>query len=164
MPGDEPAGQTTPEIPTATPTATTEADRGPRPVGVTILAVLNFLFAVVLLAVAGLIIAGGAFLEMLAEGGAMGLLAGLGAVVGGLVVLLALAVFVIGWGLWTGRGWAWALELIFAVIGILFALVSMLGGDVQGALFGLVIDGLILYYLTRPGVAKYFEMQHALPW
>lgn len=135
-----------------------------RPTGVAILAVIQIVASVSgllaglgLMALAGAIgVFGAGFLPVGAFQGVEGFLGGflVGAFLG--VVGISLAIigvvgFIIAWGLWTGRSWAWTATIIFAVIGIISALVTLPGGIV-----GLILNGLILYYLTRPAVKGYF--------
>ena len=63
--------------------------------------------------------------------------------------------FVIGWGFWTGKGWAWFLGMLFALIGILTSLVSVALGT-AGSIVGLRLNRPIVYYLTRPHVKVFF--------
>ena len=76
-------------------------------------------------------------------------------VIGGVLIIVALLDVVFAWGLWSGKGWAWILALIFAVLGILFSLVSLVRGGL-GSIVVLVIDAVIVYYLTRPNVKAFF--------
>jgi uncharacterized membrane protein (DUF2068 family) len=70
------------------------------------------------------------------------------------VVLLVLAVlgFVMTWGLWSGRSWARTITMILAVIGIIIGIFSL-----PGSLIEILINGVILYYLTRPNIKAYFQ-------
>ena len=53
-------------------------------------------------------------------------------------------------------GWAWILSLVLAGLGILFSLISLVfRGGVWG-LVTLIIDAIIVYYLTRPNVRAFF--------
>jgi len=83
------------------------------------------------------------------------LFGGLLSVIGGVLIIVALLDVVFAWGLWSGKGWAWILALIFAVLGILFSLVSLVRGGL-GSIVVLVIDAVIVYYLTRPNVRAFF--------
>lgn len=83
-----------------------------------------------------------------------GLLAAAGVAFGGLLLILALVGFVLAYGFWTGKGWAWILGIIFSIIGIIIGLVSIIGNP--SSVIGIIINGLILYYLTRPHVKAWF--------
>jgi len=80
------------------------------------------------------------------------LLGGLIGVIGVLLLLIALISFALAWGFWTGQGWAWAVGLGVAVIGIILGFLTLPGG-----LFRMLIDGLAIYYLTRPYVKRFFN-------
>jgi len=71
--------------------------------------------------------------------------------IGIVLTILGLVGFLLAWGLWTGKSWAWIVAIIFAIIGIIFNLLTLPGGIV-----GLILNGLIIYYLTRPAVKGYF--------
>lgn len=128
-----------------------------RPTGVTILAVLYFIGAGVL-ALAGL--------AMFAVGGMAGAMGGLGVMFGalgaflGIVMLLFAALAgVAGWGLWTGKGWAWMLALVLTALNAVSNLFGFAGGDttsIVSSVIGLAIAGFIIWYLLQPGVKKWF--------
>ncbi|MGH9990307.1 MAG: hypothetical protein ACREAS_07715 [Nitrososphaera sp.] len=102
--------------------------------GVTIIAILT--------AIGGLIfLASGLFL----------LIIGIG------IILLALGIayLVMAYGLWKGKGWAWTITLILSAIGIVVALISIAAGNI-GAIFSIVIHGVVIYYLYRPNVKAFF--------
>jgi hypothetical protein len=72
------------------------------------------------------------------------------------LIVFALVDFILAYGLWEGRGWAWVGSLIFAVIGLVFSALSLFIGPRVGGVVSLVIDLVILYYLMHPGVQGYF--------
>jgi len=37
--------------------------------------------------------------------------------------------FLLAYGFWTGRGWAWILGIIFSIVGIVLGVVSLLGNS-----------------------------------
>lgn len=117
-----------------------------RPLGVTILAVLQALGALSFIALG----AGLAFV-----GAATGIFGALFAIVGFIVLLIGLVGLVVAWGLWSGKGWARFLAIILAVLGALSALFSIVGGELTG-LVSLAIQAIILYYLFQPRVKAYF--------
>jgi hypothetical protein len=124
--------------------ATTPPMKGARPTGITILAVLEILGGLALLL-------GGAGLAIV--GAVLG--SGLVAALGGLSVILGLVSFVVAYGLWTGRPWAWTIALVLGGINVLLGIVSIASGG-YGSVFGLLISLIIIYYLTRPHVRVYF--------
>jgi len=125
-----------------------------RPTGVTILAVLEALGGLVwLLAGAGIMMVG-ALMPIFGVGLAMvfGAIAGL---MGLVFLIFGIIAFVLAYGLFTGRGWAWLWSLIFAVIGIILALFEAMSSLGSGIL-PIIIYLVIIYYLTRPHVKAFF--------
>ena len=85
----------------------------------------------------------------------LGLPAGLVAVVGAIMFILGIVMLGLAWGLWTGKGWAWTLAVVFIVIGIIVGVAQMIAGGYHGILT-LIIQVIIVYYLFRPKVKAYF--------
>lgn len=131
-----------------------------RPTGVTILAVLQFIGGLLSLILGlGSLLFGGLMVasDVAATTGTeidMGpilLFAGIVAIVSGVIGLIA------GYGLFALKGWGWTLAIVFAVLNIIRSLLGMFqGGSVPGAIVGIVISGLIIYYLFRPNVKRAF--------
>lgn len=127
-----------------------------RPTGVTILAALQVLaglifvgLGAIVLVVAGLLgIAGfrpqGPMVPLFLGGFVMG-------IVGGIMIIIGIISFAVAYGFLNGLGWAWALGLAIAVFGLILGLLSLPGGVVP-----ILIEILIIYYLTRPHVKRFF--------
>jgi hypothetical protein len=79
----------------------------------------------------------------------------LGIIIGGVLVMIGIAYFVMAYGLWNGRRWAWKLTLILSGIGIIVGIGSIVVGNV-GSLFHTIINAVVIYYLYRPNVKDYF--------
>ncbi len=94
-------------------------------------------------------IIGGLFFASMSTMMRMNYLDALGGIASGVFVALGIASFVIAWGLFKGKSWAWTVTLIITIISLGFSLVAF-------DLIGLIIDGIILYYLFRPHVKAYF--------
>jgi uncharacterized membrane protein (DUF2068 family) len=105
-----------------------------RPLGVTIIAILMIISGIALLGT-----------------GAILLVVGIGVV----PIVLGIASFVMAYGLWKGKGWAWTITLIISVISIISAIVSIVFGG-SGAIINIIINAIIIYYLYRPNVKAYF--------
>jgi hypothetical protein len=105
-----------------------------RPLGVTIIAILMIISGIALLST-----------------GAILLVVGIGVV----PIVLGIASFVMAYGLWKGKGWAWTITLILSVISIISAIVSIVFGG-SGAIINIIINAIIIYYLYRPNVKAYF--------
>jgi len=129
-----------------------------RPFGVTILAILEVIGGILSLAAGAFMLFAAAAFGMMIPGempggisGFVGLMMGLFSVIGIVVITIGLISFIIAYGLWNGRGWAWTLCLIFSIIGIIIGILSLPTGIIS-----LIINILILYYLTRPHVKAFF--------
>lgn len=126
-----------------------------RPTGVTILGVLGIIAGILLL-FAGLIFAGlSAAAPRMMNAGMFGGIAGaLMGILGAAFIALGAAYFFVAWGLLTGKSWAWTITLILTVIDIAMGLISIIANP--ASIIGLIINGIILYYLFRPHVKAYF--------
>jgi uncharacterized membrane protein (DUF2068 family) len=71
------------------------------------------------------------------------------------LVTLGVAYLVMAYGLWRGKRWAWTITMILSLIGIAVGAVSIVSGNVA-AIFTLIINGIVLYYLYRPQVKVFF--------
>ncbi|MDG6952779.1 MAG: hypothetical protein JRN55_00375 [Nitrososphaerota archaeon] len=126
--------------------------RPPRPAGIAILAILQMLGGLIILLI-GVAVAAvtGSLLSALG----LAIPAGIGIAVGGAVAIFGILGLLVGWGLWTGRGWARILAIILSGLGIVGSLASLALLSISGVV-GLVIDGVILWYLFRPNVRAFF--------
>ena len=111
-----------------------------RPLGVTIIAILAVIGGI------GSVLSGFAIMAIIPL---------LGIIFGGLLIIIGLAYFVVAYGLWKGLNWAWNITLIVSVIGIIVGLGSIVVGNI-GALFHLIVNVIVIYYLYRPNVKTYF--------
>lgn len=123
-----------------------------RPTGVTVLAILAFIGGCITLM-------GGLLLSLM--GGAIGAMGGpvfaaIGAFAGIIFLVLGALYFVVGFGLWTLKSWAWMLAVILAGIGLALNLLQALSGEIVGGTFGLIVNGVVLWYMTRPHVKAAF--------
>ncbi|MCK5625956.1 zinc ribbon domain-containing protein [Candidatus Bathyarchaeota archaeon] len=122
-----------------------------RPTGVAILSVLQALGGLASLAGGILGLIGAAFLGGFYPQGVPGFVSGFVGVVGVILIILAIVNFVVVYGFWTGQGWSWTIGIVVAGISIITSLASL-----PSSLFSLLINGAIIYYLTRPYVKKFF--------
>lgn len=141
-----------------------------RPTGITILAVLNFLGA-------GLYVLGGIFMFVgmgiagAAAGagggegsaGAAGMLMGMGAVGGVILIICAAIPGLIGWGLWKLKNWARIVTIVFTALGVLGISLGIFTSLMAMEIFSLVFQALlaalyvwILMYLFKPHVKLAF--------
>jgi hypothetical protein len=93
--------------------------------------------------------------------------AGLFALIPGLLLALAIIFigfglfsFVLAYGLWTGRGWAWILSIVFAIIGLILAASNVIlsGFTIESLsnIVPIVLYALILVYLSLSNVRSFF--------
>jgi hypothetical protein len=68
------------------------------------------------------------------------------------LVILAVLGFIMTWGLWSGKSWARIITMILAVISIVTSILSL-----PGSLVSILINIVILYYLTRPHIQAYYQ-------
>ncbi len=128
--------------------------RPSRPVGITILAVLEILIGIVGLLASLAIIGLSALFSTLPRVGS--LLGTLGLVIGGVVLFFSLIWLATGVGFVHGRGWSWTLGVIFSILSLLGAIRALTIDLITGGVGGLVFWGLMLYYLTRTHVKTFF--------
>jgi len=105
-----------------------------RPLGVTIIAVLNVIVGIVAIS------------------------AGIPALIVGIcivLIIIGIANLVMAYGLWKGKRWAWTITLILSGIGIISSAVSIASGN-PGAIIGIILYAIIIYYLYRPNVKAFF--------
>lgn len=122
-----------------------------RPAGVSVLATLAWLAAALAFAAGASAWALG--VSLADEDG--NVLAGLG----GLVVLLAAAYALVGWGLWTRRRWAWYGTLAVEGIAVFLALAALLAGDLVAPLVSLLVAGVVVVVLLRREVQAWFGVR-----
>ena len=107
-----------------------------RPFGITLLAFLHF--------ISGLFgFAGGVGVTILLPNI-------LGLVLGGVLVVLGLLTFVVGWGLWNLRSWAWIWSMIVNILSIIVNLVS-------SNWIGIIIPLIIVIYLNQKEIKSRFR-------
>jgi len=112
------------------------------PTGVKIISVLYYIGAVFSL-IAGIVaFAGGAFFTTVLPK----FIAGIAAIAGIVFIILAVLGFFIARGLWKGQNWARILAIVFAILGVISALIAIISGGYQG-IVSLVINAIIGYYL-----------------
>lgn len=114
--------------------------QGHRPLGVTIIAILTAIGGI------GFITSGS---------GAIAIGHIFGAGIGGALIAIGIAYFVMAYGLWMGKGWAWTITLILSAIGIILGIGSIASGNI-GAIFQIIINAIVIYYLYRPNVKAFF--------
>ncbi|MGO9588822.1 MAG: DUF2127 domain-containing protein [Candidatus Acidiferrales bacterium] len=137
-----------------------------RPTGVTILAVLAFIGAGLLVVGALFSLLGGMLVSTMGAS-RMGMLAGVGAAVIAVFLLIAAAVdIVVGVGLWKLKNWARIITIVLTGIGLLGSVLSIISPFEHMHIFLFVflirrlifaaIYAWILWYLFQPNVKQAF--------
>jgi hypothetical protein len=139
-------------------------------VGVTILAILNFIGAAIcLLGGIGVMLGGGFIATMLSQqgqgsAGAAGVLAGLGAAAGVFIIIMGGVSALLGFGLWKLKGWARIVSIVLFAISAVFQLLGILGTLAHFSVFALVwgvfwvaVDAFVIWYLLKPEVKAAFQ-------
>jgi branched-subunit amino acid transport protein len=116
--------------------------RGEKPEGVAIIAVLEIVAAVFAIFAA----IGFGIVANVGLGSFYNSVAGFGS---GALILCAVVLLVSAYGLWKGTKWGWWLGMIVAVLVIIFTFITIIG---------IVAGLLVLYYLTRKKVRKWFRL------
>ena len=123
------------EIPT--PTTGYSAPSGGRPLGVTILAILQIL--------------GGLF--EIFGGMVFFLIPILGWLFGGILLILGVLAVIIGWGLWSMKSWAWMAAIILNILSIIMAIASYPSIDYLSIIIALII----ILYLQQKDIKSRFR-------
>lgn len=134
--------------------------RPPRPVGVAVLTVLQVISGLGDIAIGAVLLILAVIAGALIGGALVTLLFLLDFVVMGLGIFS----FILAYGLWTGKGWAWALSLIGAIIGIVLGAMTIIVSYAEGSgliasfasIVPIVLYLIILAYLNTGNVRAFF--------
>lgn len=78
-------------------------------------------------------------------------------VLAGAFVVYAAMIVAFAYGVWRRTAWAWVLALVIAGSGLVIAVLQIVAGDrFEDHLFGMAIDAILLYYLTKPSIRSLF--------
>ena len=124
-----------------------------RPIGITLLAIVQILIGVLGLLVSLAIIGLAAIFSTLPTVGT--LIGTVGIVIGGVFLFFSLIWLATGVGFLHGKGWAWTLGMIFTVLSILGAAYVAFTGLYQAG-YALVFWIIMIIYLTRSHVKVFF--------
>ncbi|HMH11447.1 MAG TPA: hypothetical protein VK553_12090 [Candidatus Nitrosopolaris rasttigaisensis] len=128
-----------------------------RPFGVTLIGALTIIAGIVFLASGITAVTVAPFLS-----GTQTFLVGLSAGAGAAFLALGIAYFVMAYGLLKGKRWAWTVTLVLSSIGIALGFASIVTGHI-GAVFSIIINAVILYYIYRPNVKSFFGKTATVP-
>ena len=71
------------------------------------------------------------------------------------LLILGTASIIVSFGLYKGKGWSWTLLLILSGFGAAGYLLNIVNGQTFSVV-GLVINAIIIYYLYKPHIRKFF--------
>jgi hypothetical protein len=125
----------------------------PRPIGITILGIIEILIGVLGFLVSIAIIGVSALFSTLPAVGTR--ISTVGVVIGGVFLFFSLIWLATGVGFLHGKGWAWTLGMIFTVLSILGAAYVAFTGLYQAG-YALGFWVLMIFYLTRSRVKAFF--------
>ena len=122
-----------------------------RPVGVTIVAILEVIVAVFYIS-EGLLLITGAKLAGLASNTKLSADVG---PFGAMILVLGLFAILMGYGIRTRKRWAWTYAIMISALGILTNITAFFLG-LTFSVLGAALALLVIYYLTRPNVKSFF--------
>ena len=85
---------------------------------------------------------------------AQSLFGGLGIVFGAALIAIAIVSFIVAYGLLKGRRWAWIVTIILSIISIVWNVITIVGNPF--GIVSIIVSGIIIYYLFRPHVKAFF--------
>jgi hypothetical protein len=137
----------------------------PRPAGFVALGVFFFSGSVMATYAAVTLLKPGTFLDRgwVLNPSAHVQLISLGRIAGFGFIVLALALLLAGLGWLRRHYWGWMLGTSVIAVNLLGDLVNSARGEWRKGGVGVVIAGLLLVYMTRPGVRNYFMGKTGLP-
>jgi len=143
-----------------------------RPIGVTIIAILTIIGGIALL-IGGLgfisfagILSVVSSEESSTEAANIAALGILPMILGVFMVIIGIIYLIVSYGLLKGKGWAWTITIIVTIIGIVIQIISAvstglltssLASGLATHIIGIIISGIIIFYLYRPHVRAYFK-------
>ena len=135
-----------------------------RPLGITIISILDMLFGIVailsgvVLVILGSLIRYFPFNELHAinlNHQMISLTMLLGGVLGAILLIFGFIGILVGYFLWKGREFTRILHIVLSLLGILSGLLSMYN-NVGPGLLSIIVNSIIIYYLTRSYVKIFF--------
>ncbi len=113
------------------------------PTGIVAIVILTIISGIILLIMSFFL-----FAVLLPSGGAI-----LG---GGFLLVLGSASVIVSKGLYDGKGWSWTLLLVLSGFSVAGYLLNIVNGN-KISIVGLIINIIIIYYLYRPNVRRFFS-------
>jgi hypothetical protein len=90
--------------------------------------------------------------------------AGAIALIGSILLISSILWLMAGYGLWHGSLWAWGFQLALSVIGIIASIIMIFTIIlISVGILGIIINGLIIFYLSLAYVREFFRKVSPLP-
>src|SRR6185437_2364603 len=139
-----------------------------RPLGVTIIAILIIIGGIALLIGGLLFIAFAGILSSTenSSNNSIGIASLISIPLSFGMVILGIIYLVVSYGLLKGKGWAWIITIVVTIIGLIIQIISaiitgVVSSSIDAALashfIGIIISGVIIFYLYTPNVRTYFR-------
>ena len=139
-----------------------------RPLGVTIIAILIIIGGIALLIGGLLFIAFAGILSSTenSSNNSIGIASLISIPLSFGMVILGIIYLVVSYGLLKRKKWAWIITVIVTIIGLIIQIVSaivtwLVSSSIEAALashiIGIIVSGVIIFYLYRPNVRAYFR-------
>lgn len=80
-------------------------------------------------------------------------------VLGAILIPLGITSLVVAYGLFKAKTWAWSIAVVLSAFLFAINIISLVTGNISaitGALIGMAINAIVLYYLSRRNVRQYF--------
>jgi hypothetical protein len=133
-----------------------------RPTGATVVAVIEGILGILAILAGvlamGLMGAAGGIIGSSADPDAAGvgaLFAGLGFVLGVIVIAIGVLYILIAYGVWKGRGWSWMLGVIVSIIALVFGVLGLTSGINASSIISVALPAIVLYFLWTPDVKRW---------
>jgi uncharacterized membrane protein (DUF2068 family) len=78
---------------------------------------------------------------------------------GAILIPLGIASLAVAYGLFKAKRWAWSIAVVLSAILFAINVISLVTGNmsaITGAVIGMAINAIVLYYLSRRNVRQYF--------
>ncbi|HSA98623.1 MAG TPA: zinc ribbon domain-containing protein [Candidatus Nitrosotenuis sp.] len=125
-----------------------------RPTGITVLGILQIIAGIFLAILAVMV---GTISGMMSSFLYLGAMASVvGGTVAALLAVLAALSFLIASALFSGKKWGRTIVVVFSIVNLVMEAASMMVGNVFG-IGGIILNGIVLYYMWRPHVIAYFH-------
>jgi uncharacterized membrane protein (DUF2068 family) len=75
--------------------------------------------------------------------------------IGSILIAIGIGYLVVSYGLMKAKGWAWSITLVLSYVGIVFGIISIIGGNFL-SIIHLIISIVIIWYLYKSQIKSFF--------